>query len=431
LRVRIFRLQCLLALLLVSLLGTSAVHAQTDPPYTVRAKQISDVFSGKRPATEVFAQSFLNEVPASQIDDIAKQLSSQNGTVIGVERITNASSTTGTVDIGYQRGIVSMTMTIEDAPPHKIIGLFITGIKTRDDSTAKLDADFRALPGRTGVLVRRIDDPRVPPLLSINAGDSLAIGSAFKLWVLAEASRAISAGERRWSDTVPLGPKSLPSGMMQSWPTGTAVTLQTLATMMITISDNTATDTLLRTLGRPQVDAAVRMVGHSRPEITVPVLTTLEAFSLKMETSGQARNAYVTGNVAARRALLNAEQRRFTVDQIPLQKLVATPLYIDKIEWFASPLDLSKTLDWFRKFGTVDARAILAVNPGIAAGDAARFAYVGYKGGSENGVISMNLLLRTKAGAWYTVTASWNNTAAAVDDFRFVGLVTRAVALIP
>ncbi len=410
-----------------------SASAQTDTPFSMRAKQIPAVLAGTTAAADVFAPGFLAEVPATKLQEIATQLSAQNGKIIGVEKITAVSATTGAIEVGYERAVASMTMTIEDGPPHKIIGLQITGFKARDDSAAKLDQDYRALPGRAGILVRQIAGPnmRAAPLLSINAAENYAIGSAFKLWVLAEASRAVAAKERRWSDVVPLGPKSLPSGMTQNWPRGTAVTLQTLATLMISISDNTATDTLVRALGRPKVDAAVAMTGHSHPQLTTPVLTTNEAFALKVDANADLRAAYASGTPATRRAILNANQPRFAAETLPLAKFAGKPLFIDQIEWFASPLDLSNTLDWFRRYGGAEALAILAVNPGIAQGDAARFAYVGYKGGSENGVISMNLLIQSKSGAWYSVTASWNNGAAAVDEFRFVSLVTRAVALIP
>ena len=73
---------------------------------------------------------------------------------------------------------------------------------------------------------------------------------------------------------------------------------------------------------------------------------------------------------------------------------------------------------------------ILAINPGIGAGLAKRFAYVGYKGGSEPGVISMTALLRDSAGKARVVSASWNNPAAAVDELAFVALVSRAVELL-
>ena len=57
---------------------------------------------------------------------------------------------------------------------------------------------------------------------------------------------------------------SLPSGITQSWPAGSPVTLQTLATLMISISDNTATDTLV-TLERRKLDAFVATRRRARP----------------------------------------------------------------------------------------------------------------------------------------------------------------------
>src|SRR5690606_39753601 len=46
------------------------------------------------------------------------------------------------------------------------------------------------------------------------------------------------------------GDVSLPTGILQEWPVGTPMTIQSLATLMISISDNTATDVLLRVAGR-------------------------------------------------------------------------------------------------------------------------------------------------------------------------------------
>lgn len=67
-----------------------------------------------------------------------------------------------------------------------------------------------------------------------------------------------------------------------------------------------------------------------------------------------------------------------------------------------------------------------AVHPGISS--ASDWDYVGYKGGSEPGVMTMAFLLR-EGDAWYVVTGSWNHSDAAVDEARFAGLTERAVLL--
>ncbi len=57
-------------------------------------------------------------------------------------------------------------------------------------------------------------------------------------------------------------------------------------------------------------------------------------------------------------------------------------------------------------------------------------AYVGYKGGSEPGVLNLTWLIRSRAGVWHVVTGSWNNPAAPIEDARFIALMARAVQLV-
>ncbi|WBY09684.1 hypothetical protein PIB19_10580 [Sphingomonas sp. 7/4-4] len=89
-------------------------------------------------------------------------------------------------------------------------------------------------------------------------------------------------------------------------------------------------------------------------------------------------------------------------------------------------------MDWLRRNTEgpkgADARAVLSKNPGIGP-VAGKWQWVGYKGGSEPGVMNMTLLLQAKAGGWYALTGSWNDPAQAVSEGRFAALVTRAAEL--
>src|SRR3546814_17848949 len=72
----------------------------------------------------------------------------------------------------------------------------------------------------------------------------------------------------------------------------------------------------------------------------------------------------------------------------------------------------------------------MAINNGVGGGPAAPWSYLGYKGGSELGVVAMSLLGQRKSdGKWFVVTASWNNPDAAVPNETLAGLVTRLLAL--
>ena len=73
-------------------------------------------------------------------------------------------------------------------------------------------AELRALPGQTSLAIARLGDG-APALVAGHEPDRpLAIGSTFKLVILAELSRQVRAGERRWSDVVTLDRRSIPGG---------------------------------------------------------------------------------------------------------------------------------------------------------------------------------------------------------------------------
>ena len=248
----------------------------------------------------------------------------------------------------------------------------------------------------------------------------------FKLFVFAELVREAEAKERRWTDVVPLGPPSLPSGVTQNWPRRLPVTLATLATEMISISDNTATDTLIETLGHAKVDAMRANVGNTRGSL--PMLSTLEAFSLKMPRNEALRNRWIAGEVAERRQVLRELQPTLTT--IDFSALAGPPLHIDTVEWPATMTEIVNVLDLLRRTRSQTAVDILGINASLPVAERSRFDIIGYKGGSESGVIAMSWLLKTKSGQWFAVAAAWNNAAQGTDTERFYALMMRAVALV-
>jgi hypothetical protein len=55
---------------------------------------------------------------------------------------------------------------------------------------------------------------------------------------------------------------------------------------------------------------------------------------------------------------------------------------------------------------------------------------VGFKGGSEPGVVSGTFLLRRSDDKWFVLTASWNNSDKEVDQGVFFALLKRAGELL-
>lgn len=416
-----------LVLLGLALLPLPA-SADTSPAYQTRADQLVQILAAPGQETDFFSSLFLDAVPIAQWRAIAADLRTRNGKPVALGAVRQESSTIGQVEVRYEKATVGFTLVVAPQSPNRVVGLRIVGTRRADDSMAAIMQDIAALPGRSAFAVARISDSEADILQAYNPGAQMATGSSFKLVILAELARVVAAGERRWSDVIPLAHKSF-SGRLLTMPDDAPMTLHSLASAMIAESDNSAADTLLLALERDRVDTMLEQSGHRDAAAALPVLTTAEAFALKMPANTDLRARYAAASPADRRTLLREYAARLGVGSIDIGSIAETPVAIDQVEWFASPRDEIALLDWLRRHGG-DALPIMAMNPGIAPADAKRWRYLGYKGGSEPGVIAMNFLIQARDSQWYAVSGSWNNPVARVDEPRFIALMTRALNLL-
>ncbi len=402
--------------------AAAPVAADADPAVRAQAEALLPVLNGGPGYDTLFAPAFRQAVPLGQWQALTAQLRDSLGAPQRIATLTPKGRYAAQLVVDYERGTATMLIAIDPAAPHAITGLRITGTTRSDDSAATIEKDLSALPGTTRLGIYALDGATPTPVLAIRDAQPAPLGSAFKLWVLAETARQVAAGRHRWDEVVPIAAPSLPSGILQAWPARTPVTLQTLATLMISISDNTAADTLIGVLGRKEVDAMAARFGGS-----VPVLTTREAFAIKADPTRIA--AWQGADAAGRRALLAAQGRAMATQRIDPLMFSSGPIANDSVEWFASPRDMARLLAHLRDAGPV-VRGIMGINPGIDPATAARFRYVGFKGGSEPGVITLNLLAQARDGRWYAVVGDWHRPDAGADDAAFVALVSRALSLV-
>jgi beta-lactamase class A len=382
---------------------------------------------GKRPAADIFTDRFLAEVPADKLVALARKLEMANGKILGIENVSTENGGTAAFGIRFERATATARLTIETAAPYRVGGFWIGSVVPTNDTMEKIAADFAALPGRAGFTVTKLDG--TPPVAAGHADEQFAIGSTFKLWVLDALAEEIAAGRRHWDEVVPLGPKSLPSGITQDWPAGTPATIETLAILMISRSDNTATDTLIHLIGRERIGERVRATGHSDPARALPFPTTADLFALKLGPAAT-REAYAKADETGQAQMLDALDPQKIIAGADSSALAGKPTAIDTIEWFASPADIARILDSLRRRSDQRVLQVLAVAPDLPADQRSRFGYVGYKGGSEPGVLNLSWLLRTKAGEWIVITASWNDPENSLDPGPLQQLAMRLVALI-
>lgn len=316
------------------------------------------------------------------------------------------------------------TLLLQPAPPQ------IEGppLASFDDLVERLE-----VYGRTSVYVADVGTGTCQPEFTHN--DVVRpIGSAFKLYVLGALADPIARGDLEWDDPMMIQDdlKSLPSGTFQTRPEGSEATILEFAEAMIAISDNTATDHLIDLLGRPQVEQMLTEYGNADAALSIPFLTTREFFALKLGVPASVAEAYVAADEAGRRELLAGEIADTTVtvsDAITWDE----PYLIDEIEWFATPTSLCRALVGLVEKANVpdlaEFRDILSLNPGVPF-DPGTWSYVGYKGGSEPGVLALAWYLESVDGEAYVYVVNVTNPDTVLPEADIAVLAGSAFDLI-
>jgi beta-lactamase class A len=346
-----------------------------------------------------FAALFLAQIPVEKVQTIIAGLEAQ----LGAYRSVRANAD-GSYEVLFAKGSDNAQIHLDG--DGKIDGLFFKPPKLAASNLDDAVASLRALPGTVSYLVLQGGTERA----AFNARRPLAIGSAFKLAVLCALLDRIERGDLHWADVVTLeaGDKSLPSGVLQTWPDGSRLTLETLASLMISQSDNTAADMLLRVAGAA---ALAQYAGGNDP-----FLTTRQFFVLKSLPGSVLRERWRRSDSTGRHALLPS------IDALPLPRagdVDTSPKNLD-VEWYYSNAQLCAFI------GRVGALPLMSINPGVA--DPRDWRRIAYKGGSDFGVLNFTTRLDANDGTTYCVSATWNDAAAPLDEARFGTLYSSILA---
>jgi Beta-lactamase enzyme family len=365
------------------------------PPILVSQMQITPtaalerLFAAPAPQSEWFADSFLTQVPLSQIEQIITSFRSSLGNYQAVQPDGE------NYVIVFEKGKVAAQIVLNSAG--QIAGLLVQP-KSEAIAPAAAIQQLQALPGQTNLLI--LEDNT--ELAAHNANHPLAVGSTFKLAVLAALRQQIEQRKHSWGEVVKLRSEdqSLPSGILQTWFDGALLTVQSLATLMISQSDNTATDALIHLVGREEVEA---FAPRNRP-----LLTTREFFALK-----NPENAALLGQYRAKDWSVLAE---LAAAPLPDASLFGDkPIALD-VEWFFTPRELCGLMRQVAEL------PLMSVNPGGGLVKPDQWRRVSFKGGSEPGVVNLTTSLEAVNGKTYCVSATWNNQDEVVNETSFFTL---------
>lgn len=229
-------------------------------------------------------ETFMAEMSAEEFAEFINQ-SVQPGEPWGLEEFTPFNEYTSLSVIDSEVGRFGMELSL-DPETELINGLLFNplpepgnSVESFDELAEKLDE----LPVEISMLVVEDDET-----LYKRASDQvMPLSSTSKLYVLYGLVQAIEADEAEWNDTLVLSDelRSLPSGQLQEEDAGYEISVAGAARMMISISDNTATDMIIDYLGRDTVEEAVAEAHHHDPDLLTPYLSTGNLFQLRWADS--------------------------------------------------------------------------------------------------------------------------------------------------
>jgi beta-lactamase class A len=138
--------------------------------------------------------------------------------------------------------------------------------KVLQERLNELAASF---PGRVGIYVRNVETGET---VAVQADDTYPMASTYKVAIMVQVFRQVEAGKMSLDERVTLTQSDLRpgSGLFSYMTPGLAPTIHDLLLMMIDVSDNEATDVLLKRVGAANVTAMLRSLGIQNIRVDRP-----------------------------------------------------------------------------------------------------------------------------------------------------------------
>lgn len=364
-----------------------------------------------------FDSAFLAQVSTTELNQALESLGPP-GSAIRLVSLSEVkvSSLVGLVEVGPNDYSVDLALDATGL----IAGLFFKPVAAFVPKTwSQLERQLATVAPEVSFLAAKVNaNGTCSPVHSLSPDSPRPLGSMFKLFVLGALANAVREHRISWNQqlTLTAAIKVGGSGTLQNAAAGTKLTVDQVALEMISVSDNTAADMLLRLVTRSAVENQVRD-WSSHASLDVPFLTVSELFALKYNDFPFLAERYLS--------LSSAERARFlvsTVDKIPssAERSASSPRDIGSIEWFASAGDICRalaglaTLESEPGLGPID--KVLSTNNGGIALSARTWPRIWFKGGSEPGVLTLGYLARDSRGQSFVVVVLSEDTKRPVQE---------------
>ncbi len=399
-----------------------------------------------------FSPAALGSIPATDWRDFFQTLrtSFPSGTVQEVISMTPTQLSVLIGDAGdpANGGFLNLTTTYGTGliDSFGVSAFPLNGSSTRTEDQAlsyEQAADkLETLAEDVGVLVAQIDENnQCQPIFARNDETPLGTASIFKIWVTAALAQAIEEGVISADDTLALdSDKFVLGGSINNEPVGTLFTVLDYATLMLGISDNTATEHMFRLTGRARNEQALVDLNHQHLDAMQPFLSMSEAFHLYFTVSEADALNYIASS--------EADQRTY-VDTV-LEPLGPVTSFLNanlsalvRGLWQASPGDVCRAIAGMRQYNDrSDGFALIDQSYGSNSallGVRNQWERVWFKGGSlADGVPGLRVLtygwlVETDSRGAFAIVAMGNNDEIGnerIDQSLFTSVASRLVDII-
>ena len=388
------------------------------------------MFSQERVSVNaMFTEEFLKTVTEKRLHEIISFYQNEVGSYTRVETVKEG------FKLHFVKGTVPASLKINEK--NLISGLWFGVPEKSEDSFAAIVESFKKSPDRNSFCVLRYKLPATaeagqtaasqsdalqPEVVAeLNSEQPMGIGSTFQLYLLRALEDDVAAGRRSWNDIIELREdwKSFPSGILQDWNPGSRHSLETLAGLMISISDNTATDHIFNLLG-------VETVRKYLPETCKDTFNTSQLLKMKFFYPEKAAE-FIKAEQKGKDAILREMDSIIPSSIASYSSIYSlnTPVLIDELEWFVSTRKLCETI-WTLRDSTR-----IRINAASGLVNRADWHIAGFKGGSEPGVLNYTWVLqKTPTSPIYTVSCTANNSMKMISTDEFNLAVTRILNLL-
>jgi len=356
-----------------------------------------------------FSDLFKKYISEEKIKLVFKELRNKYGNIVGYKTID---LNKGIFEIEFEKVILTLSITLDGG---KINSLYFSNPTTKNNFSI---ANLNEINSEKSILIKNLNDNKI--IFEFNKELPLEISSLFKLYLLMgvlekenDLSKIIKINENYYS---------IPPSILYYFPKNSLVTLYTYLFLMISQSDNTATDHIISFVGEDKIPLLLKKYGNLNYEMNIPFLYTSDIFRIFYSTENL--KSYLNSNAGDKQLILKKLRNDKEINNIitnrDLKKMEDVLLknndYHTKIGWFASASDICRFFEYAIKSKEIKTiKEILAANTEISVNSLIsddikeKYKYIGGKLGSKFGVVSVGFLITTKKDTPYCFSAIFNS----------------------